>query len=1121
MKAFTIAVALVVSVGTTADAKGPPVVAGLLTEPLCATAGLPKREETFDPRIGGVVRPAPNQVRAVAATADAKDPAAPPPDMAPVTAAVLSAVEKGAVPGAVVHVSQAGRLLLFQGIGQADGDRPMATDAIFRIASMTKPITSVAVMMLVEEGKIGLDDPLSRHLPEFADLRVAGNARGELVAPRRPVTIRDLLSHTSGIPYGFAAPEALKDHVREAELADGLNPRDPTLADNTRRLARIPLAHQPGTAFTYGMNTDVLGRVVEVASGQPLDRFLSERIFVPLKMTDTAFSVPGEKKLRVAAIYHPVADARPARVARVKSDPETVGDVTFSARRVLTPPKYFSGGAGLVSTAADYSRFLTMLLRGGELDGKRLLRTETIRTMTINQIGTLNCPFSIHGDKFGFGFGLTTAAGAGASVGSYSWGGIYHTFFWVDPQRELVAIIMTQLYPWGDSTLWADFQKSVYAAVGGPAETSRKTSSLGADVPNVARPALSGRGTASATSDTTDILRLAAIALERERPIGSSLSLWERVRVRATSLGASALTPADPAEPAPIADETPSDPPLLRKGGPGGVKPEPATPDRQVPAQPLWPVSGTAAKSGGPSHSRRPKVSRAQGTVSRSERSPDSCATADDATPAQPLWPVSGPSHSRRPTVSRAQGTVSRSERSPDSCATADDATPAKPTAPAISVTEETLFGDMDCLVISTPAAKYYYGKRGAGFARILDPDGHDWISYRHGGQAAGEYRGLPKSGQPVKYFHCGYGFGQYANTNPFRTSFTQVGPEQVRVESETQDGSAASVWDFYPGHATFTLNRIPGGRYWFLYEGTPGGRLDVTEDFSIRAGGKKAPLSEPWTETVPWAAFGASESPYALLCVNHQPNSPIDSYVRWPYAPDGAGHENQMTVFGFGRPGWQSPDQHTPQLTGLPARFTITLVKADKAESLAAQLIKSAASDSKVPRPAPSGRGTALADNGETSSDPPPLRKGGQGGSSRNRHPSSQLSRSSRVSRRSSTARRSGNGTAIRNSGASSRERSSARRPPTNSRPTARTPSSFIAAGNSPISSCGFATRSPDSTRACSIGRSIAGSFTSTACKPISKPAGMPIPPARATASRECSSKKTAGCSWRSAAKR
>ena len=527
---------------------------------------------------------------------------------------VQSAIDQGRIAGAVVHVSQKGRALLVEAFGRADIDRPMATDALFRIASMTKPITSVAVMMLAEEGRLRLDDPLSGYLPEFGDLRVVDAKSGELVPANRAVTIRDLLSHVSGIPYPFMAPESVKADYAAAGLADGLNPRDPTLAENTRVLARLPLAHQPGAAFTYGMNSDVLGRVIEVASGLPLDRFFSERIFGPLKMPDTGFFVPPGKHSRLTALYRPVAGANPPRVEKVTSDPERAGEVVYSAGRVANSPKYLSGGAGLVSTAADYARFLALLLHDGALDEVRILKPESVKAMTTNQIGELSCAFPIHGEKFGLGFGITAKAGDTAPVGSFSWGGIYHTFFWVDPQNEVVAVLMTQLYPWGDSTLWADFQKAVYWAI---------------------------------------------------------------------SRGARKAPPAGP---------------------PGG-------------------------------------------------------AAAREST-----------------------------------------------SGAGVAVNEQTLFGDMECLVIDTPAAKYYYGKRGAGFARILDPEGHDWISYQPGAKAAGEYRGLPKSGQPVKYFHCGYGFGQYATTNPFRTSITRIGPEHVRIESETNDGAAAAAWDFSPASATMTL---------------------------------------------------------------------------------------------------------------------------------------------------------------------------------------------------------------------------------------------------------------------------------------------------------------------------
>lgn len=242
-----------------------------------------------------------------------------------------------------------------------------------------------------------------------------------------------------------------------------------------------------------------------------------------------------------------------------------------------------------------------------------------------------------------------------------------------------------------------------------------------------------------------------------------------------------------------------------------------------------------------------------------------------------------------------------------------------------IRVSEVTLFGDMACYRIETASATYVYGKRGAGFASILDLEGNDWISYRHGGKALGEYRGLPKCGQPVKYFHCGYGFGAYANDNPFETTVTEQSSSHVRLHSVTSDGAAECVWDFYPNHATMTLMRIPG-RYWFLYEGTPGGTLDIEEDFVIRSDQQKLPLSTPWIGDFSWMLFSAKESNAGLLCAVHQPSTPV-SYVSWPYKPDANGGLNQMTVSGFGRPDWQSPDQHKPQLEGLPARFSIALV--------------------------------------------------------------------------------------------------------------------------------------------------------------------------------------------------
>jgi len=253
----------------------------------------------------------------------------------------------------------------------------------------------------------------------------------------------------------------------------------------------------------------------------------------------------------------------------------------------------------------------------------------------------------------------------------------------------------------------------------------------------------------------------------------------------------------------------------------------------------------------------------------------------------------------------------------------------------AIQVSDETLFGDMECFRIQTPQATYVYGKRGAGFASIIDREGHDWIAYRHGGHAAGEYRGLPKCGQPTKYFHCGYGFGQYTNTNWFVSTITVRETEHVRIHSETRNGDSACDWDFDPARATMTLRRIGEPAYWFIYEGVPGGTLDVEKDFVVRPGNRKTFLSEPWTDNVPWVYFGAAESHSALFLINHQHHDKIDSYVFWPYKREGDGSFQQMTVFGFGRPSWQDPKQHTPPLTGLPARFSIGFAEGTEYDSV------------------------------------------------------------------------------------------------------------------------------------------------------------------------------------------
>jgi putative heme-binding domain-containing protein len=246
-----------------------------------------------------------------------------------------------------------------------------------------------------------------------------------------------------------------------------------------------------------------------------------------------------------------------------------------------------------------------------------------------------------------------------------------------------------------------------------------------------------------------------------------------------------------------------------------------------------------------------------------------------------------------------------------------------------VRVSEVMLHGDMDCFKVETPTATYLYGKRGAGFASILDKDGHDWISYRPGGKARGEYRGLPKCGQPTKFFHCGYGYGQYPTDNPFVSRVTVQDAAHARIESETRDGKSACAWDFYPDHATLTLLRIGQPTFWFLYEGTPGGRLDAADDFVIRPDGRKTTLDQAWSQVVPWVCFGAIESPVGFVCVNHQgpARGETDSYVSWPFRKEDDGSFQDMTVFGFGRKGYKELVEHVPDLTRLPARYSIGFV--------------------------------------------------------------------------------------------------------------------------------------------------------------------------------------------------
>jgi CubicO group peptidase (beta-lactamase class C family) len=347
-------------------------------------------------------------------------------------------IDAGAFSGAVAAIARNGKVAYLRAAGYRDRAKtiPLQADSIFWIASMTKPVTSVAAMMLVEEGKLDLAAPVHRYLPELKDMMVgvetsdpaSGQSRLTLEPQKRPMTVEDLLRHTSGLVYEDGGNTAVHKLYLESGLYDTGLARDGTLKDFVSRLARLPLAHQPGEVWEYGHSADVLGRVIEVASGQSLDQFLDSRLFRPLGMIDTGFWVPPEKLARLVE----APDG-----ARIRPD-----------RDVTKPTTLFSGGGGLVSTAADYLRFGQMLLNGGELDGARILSTATVRRMTTNSL-----PSDIQiagGDMgprgsatFGLGFGIRSDAASSwvpGSVGSFTWSGVWGTYFWVDPAEQLIAM---------------------------------------------------------------------------------------------------------------------------------------------------------------------------------------------------------------------------------------------------------------------------------------------------------------------------------------------------------------------------------------------------------------------------------------------------------------------------------------------------------------------------------------------------------------------------------------------------------------------------------------------------------------------------------------------------------
>jgi len=378
-------------------------------------------------------------------------------------------IDRGAIPGAVLLVSREGKLAYLKALGYQDREKsiPMKPESIFRIASMTKPITSVAVMMLAEEGKIDLLAPVSQYVPEFKDVKVGvekidtstGKPTLTLEDPQRQMTVQDLLRHTSGLVYGPFGKSLVHEAYNKARLFDN----NQTLAEFVTKLSKLPLAHQPGTVWEYGMSTDVLGRIVEVVSGTPLDQFVEHRVTNPLGMHDTAFYLSA---------------AQASLLAEPQVDSSTGKRPGASSAENLTKEKqkWFSGGGGLLSTASDYARFCQMFLNGGELSGVRLLAPKTIAVMTSDQLppGILRsgyedmAPTVEMGQSFGLGFAVRTDAGRNplsGSVGNYFWAGAYGTYFWIDPQTKMFAVTMVQM-PFPQSGYYRRaFRQLVYGAL--------------------------------------------------------------------------------------------------------------------------------------------------------------------------------------------------------------------------------------------------------------------------------------------------------------------------------------------------------------------------------------------------------------------------------------------------------------------------------------------------------------------------------------------------------------------------------------------------------------------------------------------------------------------------------
>ncbi len=372
-------------------------------------------------------------------------------------------IDRDETAGVVTLVARRGKVVHFSALGHRDVESgaPMTHDSIFRIASMTKPIASTALMMLYEEGYFQLRDPVSKWLPEFGRMKVAIPAprqerltgRYKMIPAARPITVQHILTHTAGLANSYRGITQPEFQAMSAKTQPG-----DTVGDMLTRLAELPLNFHPGDEWEYGRATDIVGRLVEVMSGQTLDEFLKERIFDPLHMTDTHFYLPESKLDRYTALYRPNAEGTI----------ELAEAPTAESRYVAEPHVYFSGAGGLVSTARDYFRFQQMMLNGGELEGVRILSRKTVELMTSNHTGDYGIWLAGPGYGFGLGYAIVTDLGPSAtprSEGSFYWSGAFGTIFWVDPEEEVIGILMQQLRPYTHINARPDLATMTYQAI--------------------------------------------------------------------------------------------------------------------------------------------------------------------------------------------------------------------------------------------------------------------------------------------------------------------------------------------------------------------------------------------------------------------------------------------------------------------------------------------------------------------------------------------------------------------------------------------------------------------------------------------------------------------------------